>query len=163
MLILLTTCKLLAAFFFIHLVLWRIRLPKRQFLSLLIIFGTVFILGIVAAAVSSSTFLNVLHIALFYIATCLCYMVLYSAIYQDSPTLSLMRFISENQADGRSAAEVVSFLAQRPFVKGRLAELVDSRLVREENGKYVISGKGSLGFRFILAYRELYGPITKGG
>ena len=163
MLIFLATLVLFVLFFGIHLVVWRIRLPRRQFGSLLVIFGMVFISGLAAAAVSSISILNVLHIALFYTAASLCYMVLYSAIYQDSPTLSLMRFISENQADGRSVLEVVSFLAQRPFVKGRLAELVDSRLVREQNCKYVISGKGSLGFRFILAYRELYGPITKGG
>lgn len=163
MLILLGTLGLLALFLGAHFVVWRIHPPRKQFASLLVIVGTVFIMALAGAVILSIPILTFLHIALFYVSTSLCYIVLYSAIYQESPTLSLVRFIAEKPVDGRSMIEVVDFLAQRPFVKGRIAELVESSLIREQSGTFVVTGKGSLGFRFILSYRKLYGPIPEGG
>jgi hypothetical protein len=163
MLILLGTVGLFALFLGVHVVLWRIRPPRKQFLSLLVILGAVFAIAIAAAVIISIPILTFLHIALFYLSTGLCYIVLFSAIYQESPTLSLVRFIAEKPVDGRSTVEVVEFLARRPFVKGRLTELAESGLIQEQSGRFVVSGKGSLGFRFILSYRKLYGRIPQGG
>lgn len=163
MLTLRTTCELFGIAFLLHIVVWKIRLPQRQFLTLLVIFGVVFLGWLCVLAARPLPFWDTLHTALFYISTSLCYVVLYSAFNLDSPTLSLMRFIAETRAEGRSAAEVTAFLARRPFVKGRLGQLLTSAAVREENGRYVMAGKGSPGFRFILGYRKLYGSIPKGG
>jgi hypothetical protein len=157
------TLGLLALFFGVHLVVWRIHVPRKPFFSLLVIVGTIFIIALTAAVTLSIPVLTFLHVTLFYMSTSLCYIVLYSAIYQESPTLSLMRFIAESPQYGRSTAEVVEFLAQHQFVKSRLAELTESRLIREQEGRFVVSGTGSFGFRLILFYRKLYGPIPKGG
>jgi hypothetical protein len=163
MLIFLGTMGLLALFLGVHVVVWRVRPPRKQFASLLVILGVVFMIALAAAVLISIPVLTFLHIALFYVSAALCYIVLFSAIYKDSPTLSLVRFIAEKPVDGRSTVEVVDFLARRPFVKGRLTELAESGLILEQNGKFVASGKGSLGFRFILSYRKLYGHIPTGG
>jgi hypothetical protein len=154
---------LLALFLGVHSVLWRIRPPRKPFLSLLAILGVIFMIALIIAVIISISVLTFLHIALFYLSAGLCYIVLFSAIYQESPTLGLVRFVAESPVDGRSTVEVVEFLARRPFVKGRLAELTESGLIKEQSGRFVVSDKGSLGFRFILSYRKLYGHIPKGG
>lgn len=148
-----------------QLILWRLRLPpyRYQMKALLLIFGAVFCPWLLSPWARSSSLVELLNIILSYFSLGLGYMVIYSAINVDSPTLSLMRFLAEKRAPGRSAAEVDYFLAQRPFVTVRLGTLIESGLIREQNGRWVISGKGSLAFRFILSYRKLYGPIPKGG
>ena len=163
MFILLTTAKLLAAGFLIHLVLWRIRLPRQQFLTLLIIFGVIFCAWFAAYGVRFLALSDLLHVTMAYASISVGYVVLYSAFNLDSPTLGLMLYVAEAKAAGRSREEVLAFLGKRSFVKGRLGQLLDSGLVREENARYVVIGIGSPGFRFILAYRKLYGSIPKGG
>jgi hypothetical protein len=106
---------------------------------------------------------DLLYITVFYVSASLGYIVLYSAVQVDSPTLSLMRFLAEGGAAGRSPDEVSDFLAARPFVKSRLRALIQSGLIREEADNYVIAGKQPIGYRFILGYRKLYGSIPKGG
>ena len=148
-----------------QLILWRLRLPpyRYQMKMLLLIFVLLFFVWLLTPWARSSSFPETLNVVLSYFSLSLGYTVIYSAINVDSPTLSLMRFIAEKRGAGRSADEVDHFLAQRPFVTVRLGTLVESGLIRELNGRWVIAGRGSLAFRFILSYRKLYGPIPKGG
>jgi len=159
--IFLTTCSLFAAALAIQIILWKVRLPKSQMRTLLVIFALVFAVWLVGAAAFSIPFVDMLHIALFYVSTSLAYTITYSAIEADSPTLSLMRFVA--QRNGVSADEVAYFFEQRPFMRARLAALVQSGLIRKDDGRYVLAGGGSLAFRLILGYRKVYGPIPKGG
>jgi hypothetical protein len=163
--IFLTVWILLAVALSSQLVIWRLRLPpyRYQMQTLLLIVGAVFCLWLLTPWARSSSFVELLNIIVSYFSLGLGYMVIYSAINVDSPTLSLMIFLAERRVEGRSADEVDLFLAQRPFVTVRLGTLVNSGLIREQNGRWIIAGKGSLAFRFILSYRKLYGPIPKGG
>ena len=147
----------------IHVVVWKIRLPRRQIISVLIIFAVVLCFWLVYAVIQSVPFPILLHVALFQMVAGLSYAITYSAIEADSPTLSLMHFLAEGGANGVPAADVFGFLSQRPFVKARLAALLASGLIRVQDDKYILAGKGSLAFRVVLGYRRLYGPVTKGG
>lgn len=163
MLILLNSAGLFAAALIVHLLVWKIRLPNHHIRALLFLFATVFLLWLPLALPFPIPVLTLLHIAFFYSTMALCYIITYSAIEADSPTLSLIRFVAERGHEGRTAEEVSHFLARRPFVKARLIALQNAGLVREERGRYFIAGKGSLGFRFILAYRKLYGLLPGSG
>lgn len=163
MTVFLTTSLLLGIALLIHLVVWRIRRPQHEYKVLLVLFIIVFAAWLGWAAFHPMALWQLLHSAIFYAAASLAYMVAYSAVEGDSPTLSLMRFIAEKPTAGRSHEEVRHFFAQRPFAKSRLAALVEAGLVREENGRYAVAGKGSLAFRFILAYRKIYGDLPRGG
>ena len=148
-----------------HVLIWKLFSPQYKYhmKALLLIFGAVFCLWFITPAFSSTSLPEFLNIALSYFALSLGYMVAYSAVNVDSPTLSLIRFLAEKRVEGRDASEVNYFLAQRPFVKARLKTLIDAGLIREDHGRWIIAGRTSLPFRFILAYRKLYGPISKGG
>ena len=158
-----TTIALFAAAFGFHLVLWRIRLPKRQLSALLMLFATVWCVWAISPLARPVPLLDRLHVALFYISITLAYVITYTAIEGDSPTLSLMRFLAQSGAAGLPSSEVTRFLAQRPFVRARLDALVRSGQVVERNGRYVLAGQGTMFFKVILAYRKLYGSIPQGG
>jgi hypothetical protein len=163
MLILLNSVGLFAIALIAHLLIWKLGLPRHHIKALLFVFATFLLVWLPLTFLFAIPVSSVLHIALFYGTMSLCYIITYSAIEADSPTLSLMRFVAERRREGRTAAEVSHFLAQRPFVKARLFALQNSGLIREENGRYFVAGKGSLGFRFILTYRKLYGPLPGSG
>jgi hypothetical protein len=127
------------------------------------IFGIVFCLSLAGAIAYSLCVFEVIHVALFYGSMSLCYVITYSAIEADSPTLSLIRFLAEGTSNGRSLKEVSQFMAQRPFIKSRLSALVLSGLIREEGPRFVAAGRQPLSFQVIMGFRKLYGPISRGG
>ncbi len=163
MLIFLTTCLLFSVAVAIQIILWKVRLPKRQMRTLLLILGAVFLVWFIVAAALAEPLLELLHVALFYASVSLAYTVTYSAIEADSPTLSLMRFLAGGPREGAPEEEIAAFFAKRPFVRARLVALERSGLIGERDGRYVLAGKPSLAFRLILGYRKIYGSIPKGG
>ncbi len=163
MTVFLTTCLLFGVALVVHFILWRLRCPRHEYTALFVIFGAGLAAWLAFALWHSTALWQLLQTALFYTATCLAYVVAYSSVEGDSPTLSLMRFIAENETAGRSHDEVRRFFAERPFARSRLAALMDAGLVREENGRYVVAGRGSFAFRSILIYRRIYGNVPRGG
>jgi hypothetical protein len=163
--ILITTASLLSIAWIAHFIIWRIRLPRHQIRALLLIFTAVFCLWLAAFAPFSlsSSRLGAMQTALLYFSTAFCYVITYSAIEGDSPTLSLVRLLAEKKDGGLPVDEVAHFLRKRPFVQARLAALIHSGLVREENERFILAGRPSLAFRIVLGFRKLYGPISKGG
>jgi hypothetical protein len=163
MTVFLTSVGLFLLSFLVHLFIWRCKLPKHQIKALLLIFAIVFCLWLFGTFIYARDLFEILHVALFYGSMSLCYVITYSAIEADSPTLSLIRFLAEGGGTGRSLAEVSQFMAQRPFVRARLSALILSGLIREEGSRYVSTGPQPVSFRVILGFRKLYGPIARGG
>lgn len=159
----LATAALVVAALIAHLFVWRVRMPQHHTRALLIIFALIlcgaipFLLGLPFG------WPDRLRIVLLYLGASLCYVITYSAIEGDSPTLSLMRLLEQKGEAGISATEVNKFLLKRPFVKARLTALILSGHIREEAGRYRLAGPLSLPFQIILGFRKLYGPIAKGG
>lgn len=161
--IFLTTLILFAATMSVHVAIWKVRLPRHQTRALLIICAVAFSLWLAVSLERHVTALIVLHVALYYWSISLCYIITYSAIEGDSPTLTLMRFVADSGAQGRTQEDIKRFMDERPFIGARLAALINSDLIREENGRYVITGSESFAFRLILGFRRLYGSVPKGG
>lgn len=149
--------------FLAHLIIWKVRLPRQQIKALLMIFGATLALWAIAFGPRSGELGEIVHVALFYGSISLCYVITYSAIEADSPTLSLIRHVDTSGRHGISSKEVHEFLEGRPFIKARMAALIHDGLLREENGRYFVAGRGSPFFRLILAFRRLYGSIERGG
>ena len=158
-----TTLGLFLAALALHLVLWKIRLPKFHTRALLLLFALVLFMRLALLAIWPMTFPETGHVCLFYISLSLCYVITYTAIEGDSPTLSLIRHVHNSGARGVSSADVHEFLAQRPFITARISALKHDGLLREEEGRYFVAGRGSLFFRVILGFRRLYGSIERGG
>jgi hypothetical protein len=164
----LTAFGLFLAAFCVHVLWWRIRLPKRQLWTLLrgltaffpLGMGMLCGLGLWPAAWFTSPAIAV--VALLYFSLTITYVITYSALEGDSPSLSLVRWIA-TRPEGVTAAELDAFMAQRPFIRARLRALQEDALTEERDGRLFIRGTPSLFFRAILAWRTLYGPMDRGG
>ena len=163
MTIFLTTLVLLGTALGCHLILWRIRVPARQTKALLMIFTIVFLASIFTPWMRRLEFPEELNIALYYVSLCMAYIITYTAIEGDSPTLSLIRHLNNHQDLRISRNDVLDFMRERPFIQARLATLLRDGLVKERGSFYVQNGRRPIFFSLILAFRRLYGRIEKGG
>jgi hypothetical protein len=161
--IFITTATLFTVFFVVHFILWKISLPRNQTRALLLIQFIVFLIWLALSLVGHPGLSTLLYVAMYYWSVGFCYIITYSAIEGDSPTLSLMRFLAASAGRGRSTGEIAHFMAERPFIGARLNALLNSGMIRLQDDRYVIAGKESFAFRLILGFRRLYGPIPKGG
>jgi len=159
---------LFALAFVVHLVWWRIRLPYRQlpalFKWLLLFFPlSLFALRLLGICPTEQVLSPAAAVvALVYFSLTVTYVITYSALEADSPTLTLIRWIAQ-RPDGATEKELESFMATRPFIHARLKALDVDKMTTQRDGRIYLNGKPSLFFRLIIAWRKLYGPIHKGG
>lgn len=158
--------------FVLHLTLWRWRLPQRQIKVLIVIFA---IIWLFAALAVKAGFVGVdsegvgrlvgfLYFSLVFWSAALCYVITYSAMEGDSPTLSLTRHLHRRGEKGVSHSEIDDFFRQRPFIGARVRALVSDRILIEESGGYRLRSGKYLFFHTILLYRRVvFGPVKSGG
>ncbi len=170
--IFLAVCSLLAAFV-LHLLVWRLSLPRAQLKALIVVFAFTWCGALSVAWFSGwrfvsfadgQTIVGLLYFCLFYWSAALCYVITYSAMEGDSPTLSLTRHLHRKGSEGISHEEVEEFFRQRPFVGARVKALVADNIFTEESGGYRLVSGSYLFFRLILGYRRVvFGPVKAGG
>lgn len=150
-----------------HLVIWRVRLPSSQLKALLFIFMLMWAAVFVASLASRwpiEAAVELAYFSLVYWSAALCYVITYSAMEGDSPTLSLTRHLHRRGEEGVSHEEIEEFFRQRPFVGARVKALVTDNVFIEEEGGYRLSPGSYVFFRVILGYRRIvFGPIKSGG
>lgn len=147
-------------------------MPKSQLKALLVIFFVVWALASAllltgsfdVSVESGQIFVGFLYFCLLYWSAALCYVITYSAMEGDSPTLSLTRYLHRRGEGGVAHEEIEEFFRQRPFVGARVKALVTDNVFVEEEGGYRLSPGSYLFFRVILGYRRVvFGPIKSGG
>ena len=163
-----TSFGLFIGAFLLHLIWWRIRLPRRQLSSLLKGFSLFFPLGLGLLSMcglwprSLLTSPATAVVALLYFSLTITYVITYTALEGDSPTLSLMRWIAKHP-QGVNDDALAAFIASRPFIEARLKAMELDHLTEIRQGSVFIKGRPSFFFRLILAWRSLYGTIERGG
>lgn len=166
----LATALLIGALFMVHLAWWRVALPRRQRAALLVLFfaGSLFLSPVVEfvlgkVGVEPLSWIQWLNVALAIVAFTLAYVVTYSALEADSPTLSLVRHIAAAGASGVREDELATFMASRPFVGARLAALLEEGMVHEREGRIHLAEHPYTLFRLVLLHREKVLGLTYHG
>ncbi len=173
--VLLNSLLLFGFAFVVHLVLWRIHVPKRQTASLLILFAVLLAaggcllmgdtlhlakLGIPAIGTAA----DLLQIGSFYIACMLAYIVVYSALAADSPSLVLIQQIADAGAAGLSRESLREQASAAVLIDPRLQDLIKDRVADFDAGRYRLRPKGERLARLITFYRNtLMRRFEKGG
>jgi len=160
--------------FIIHLIIWKIRVPKSQTTVLLKIFFGVLIFGIFILLANPSIILNsifippenppaYLHICLFFTSLTLAYIVTYSALEVDSPSLVIVMIISNAGKEGLDKDVFDKCLTDDSLLKPRIKNLLRDKMVFMDREKYKLTPKGSLIAKIFLIYRNLLNIKEKGG
>jgi len=170
MVVFFTSALLVGILFLVHLVWWRVALPRRQRPALMVLF---LVGGVVLAPASAFlcakagleplSLIQWLNVGLALVAFTLAYVVTYSALEADSPTLSLVRHIASSGAEGVREDELRIFMASRPFVGARLTALVEEGMIHEREGRIHLADHPYTLFRLVLLHRERVLGLTHHG
>lgn len=173
MIVLIWSLVLFGLAFLLHVIVWKVRLPGRQTKTLLIImFGALGAgLLVLYAAPQASPALSgyvphglprFIHIALFFTSFTLAYMITYSAIEADSPTLVMVAKIAGAGEKGLSKDAFDSALTDELLVTPRVRDLITDRMAVIEGGRYRLTPKGLFMARLFIFHRGVL-RLGKGG
>jgi predicted transcriptional regulator len=141
----------------LHLLVWRIRLPKYQAKSLVYCFAVIFCIGLFANYFlhdGSSIFYlqsldQYLAVTLFYFATMAAYIITYSAVEVDSPSLLVLLILQNEKVV--TLKSIGEDLNDDVLLRPRVDDLVRDGLLMQKDNRYHLTEKGrGLGQLFVF-------------
>ncbi|MDX1965732.1 MAG: hypothetical protein SFV23_01055 [Planctomycetaceae bacterium] len=154
----------LTATFAIHVVWWRNRPPRSQTVALLGLFGGSAV-ACLAGAQSSFTpvpgrltdFSDLAQLAVFQVAMTLAYVEAYTAIEDDSPSMTILLTVAATGARGCVREELQDLIPDEAIVGRRLQALIAAGLVHLNEDRLSLSHRGMRWARRFQTFRRLYG------
>lgn len=150
--------------FILHLLIWRIRLPKSQTKALLLIFFLTLTVGqaILLFNAAGLNFFEYLHIWFLVFALAIVYIQVYSGIEADSPSLVMAMAIASKKEQGLQEDELFAQMGDDLLVKPRVEDLLEAEMVVFEQGKFKITKSGRAFVAIFILFRRLL-KLPKGG
>jgi len=165
---------LFAGAFFSQLIIWKIRLPDRQSKTLLQIFCCIFLGGLFTIWFTGLVFqpLDIippqglseyLHVSLFFISFTFAYLITYSAIEVDSPSLIMILAIQKAGENGLTKEEFEQSNTDDILTLPRINDLAHDKIAYLQGNKYRLTPKGFLLARIFNSYRKVLNLTAQGG
>jgi len=160
--------------FLIHLIVWKIRLPKRQVKTMLLLFcatllGSILLLWNAPASfklfnlTAPDNIWEYLHICLFFVSLTLAYMITYSALEADSPSLVMVMAINSAEPEGLDKKRFGELMSDETLVMPRIRDVLTDKMVYMEGDKYRLTPKGAFMARMFTLWRRLINAPEEGG
>ena len=147
-----------------HILIWRLKRPKKDILALALIFMVFPAFIILAGALSSRlSALNACAVILLDWALSAAYIQTYPAAQAVSPSLEIMVLAGRTGKQGISRLEMVSVFDDKKLVHARFEDLTGNRLVTEKPDGLSLTFPGKILARGFRAYRGFLGIQGKGG
>ncbi len=161
--VLISGVLLFAIALLLHLAVWRLHYPGNPIKALFSLFGAIALFGITFLFLYASySALQYLHIVLLFSSLFICYLITYSAIEADSPSLVIVSRIARASKDGLPFERIKESLGNDLLIEPRLKDLVEARLVDLTGSTYKINEKGKLFVLPFVVFRNFLG-LGKGG
>lgn len=153
---------------------WRVVRPAGHYLPLLGLYAVALVVTVAicraladvplaAAWLVPGTIRDAVNFLTLSTAVTLAYMVTYSAVQADSPSMMILLQIEQAGAQGLSRDAILQSLGDAVVVVPRLQDLVTGGLARvDRQQRYVITPRGGTLARLYIAYRALL-KMEKGG
>jgi hypothetical protein len=141
----LTGLSLLLLAFFVHIVAWRVRLPRRSIRALLCIFAATPLVVVpiyfaIAPAFTDAS--DAVRILLFYVSCALVYVVLYSAIESKSPSLAIVSYVASCGSAGCAEADFADHVIDDEGISTRIAAMTAAQMIAVSDGQCTLTPAG---------------------
>jgi hypothetical protein len=150
-----------------HVLWWRTRLPANQLAALLKLFLAVLalwlcgnaLLGLAGIGIAGLPLAPVacLHAGLLYLSAALAYVVLFSTIDADSPSINILRALDEAGPQGLTEAELLRRTGMERFFASRLERMETDGMTLHTPQGLVPGAKGSLLLGLVQLWRAIMG------
>jgi hypothetical protein len=149
--------------FLLHILIWRLRLPKRQTLAILKIFMLSLLIGLSFGIDKGLNPFELIHISIFVISLTLAYIITYSGIEADSPSLVMIIAIADKGVEGLPVERFYELMSDSLLVSPRLDDMLRDGLAFIDNDKYILTKKGRLFAQIFINFRALLKIEAIGG
>ena len=144
----------------LHLVWWRISLPRHQMGALLAVFALTPLLAVALWLVVGRPAFVMLQdlpgIAMFYAGGLGCYLITYTGIEETSPSLAAMQALQDAGAAGCSPDELSSVITDSNFVMPRLEALRRDGMLVAVHGGFVLTPRGKQAAQISLLLSRIF-------
>ena len=154
--------------FFIQLCWWRLKVPRRQLATLAALFIAVDVAGCAVFAVfgigpaaQGATFLLLTFVLS--ASTAVTYVILFTALEADSPSLTILGIISKAGERGISRTDLMQAMARHDYVQERIQQMINDGMVHSTPTGLRLAGQGLLLTSAVLLYRRFLGLSHVGG
>jgi hypothetical protein len=158
---------LLALSFIVQVVLWRLALPRKQTAALLFLFLIVPLIVFDAAAVSGHAIrlspAELTRAILLYVSCSLAYIVLYSAIENQSPTLAIVSHLATVGAAGCTDPEIFTQFGTEDTLSNRVLAMQQGGWVSRDGDTMRLTPQGRFYARLFQCGSSVVGLGMKGG
>jgi len=158
---------LLLLAFVLHVIVWRLRVPKRQGRGIVCVFLLTLIAGLALGVtteyakgnfwdhafdqmISSSNWI------LLYISYTLAYLISFTAIEADSPSLVMVKQIMESGEKGLIPETLEKRIVNDDLVMPRIGDLLRDKMIIKERGHLVLTAKGRFLSQLFMYQRTLF-------
>ena len=150
----------------VHFFYWRIWQPEAALRTLTFLFFVGLVsCGVLLAFVDREvSACRLVYVACLYGTFALSYLITYTAVDSDSPTLSLIVKFHRKTDRRLSESELQEFISARPFVRSRIDQLLrDGLVMKAGDGRLQLTGSSLALLDVFDAYRRLIGRTNSGG
>ena len=168
MAVLISGLALLAIALVIHVIWWRLKVPRRQPFMLVMLLLSVAVCGF-AVIYAADLFPGELPLPRILLAFLLygsggvVYLIFFSAMEEDSPSLTLIRLISEAGPRGVHRDELMRVIERHSYIKVRIDMMVSDGMAVETPSGLRLASQGLWLSRIVLFYRKLLARKIVGG
>lgn len=157
--------------FVLQVIIFRMRLPKNQILSILILYPSIlglFLLATFGGVFQKMGFLNLTLVECFYLAIVFMailpnYAILYGLVEAESPSSLMVLLLESSGEKGLDRSAFNHLLTNDLFLWHRVTALEKGNYVVKKQGKYFITERGRIYMNLWLIPRHLMGRKTYGG
>jgi hypothetical protein len=150
----------------LHMAVWRVRAPRRHTRAIVIIFLSVLTAGVCGGVLIQDSVPRAVpwlpscpaelgQMILLVLSLLAAYVITYSALEADSPTLAMIRELDDAGAEGVDRNHFHRSMSDARLVIPRLQDLLRDGMARLNGDRYVLTLKGRLMTCAILAHRRL--------
>jgi len=159
--------------FLCQIIIWKIHIPERQTKALVVLFFCILTIGLLSLVIISHfytitnwpvprTSSDYLHITLLFTSLTLAYMITYSAIEVDSPSLLIILKISDKGTQGLDRKELEETMNDALLIMPRITDLLTDKMAYLEGDQYKLTRKGKIVAKIFIIYRKILNT-GKGG
>jgi hypothetical protein len=134
----------------VHVVTWRVHLPRRSIRALLCIFAMAplvavpIFMAIEPSAVIDASLSDPLRVLLFYVPCSLVYVCLYSAIEVQSPSLAIVTYVAGCGSAGCSETDIANHIIDDEGVSARIDSMKVAKMIVIDDGRWALTLGGRL-------------------
>jgi predicted permease len=159
---------LFAMTFAIHVIWWRLKVPRRQSFALAMLFLSTAVCGFAVVYVADPfsgelPLPRLLLAVLLFGGVGLVYLILFSAVEQDSPSFALIRLISEAGRRGIHRNDLMRIMRRHSHTRARIELMISDGMAMETPTGLRLASQGLWLSRVVLFYRKLLARKTVGG